>query len=304
MRLNMAQLEADTVFFKEAFNSLKEMKRQKILCDVKLRGKSKGILIDAHKIILASRSDFFKAMFTSNMKENQEGYVTLESIENNILDKIINFLYTGNITLIPSEVEELLDASHMLGIDQVQEKCFHFLLNNIDITNCYGIAYLAEKYSCREISKVAETYAIKNFRLVSNTDEFLDLTYEHLLALVSSSELNVTSEGDVYNAIMKWVYFDKSRRKLYLKSLLAHVRFPLLTRKFLIDKVTKEELIIGDSGCREYLYNALDYHLVPERRYSTSDKMYSPRLILTSSIYVVGGESMLNLSTRFSVLKA
>lgn len=283
--------ELAKTFFEDSFSHLHEFQQNQILCDVKLRGKSNGYTIHAHKIILASKSLYFKAMFTSDMKESREDLVTLESFESNILEKIISYCYTGEIVLLPCEIEEILDASHMLGVDHIQEKCFMFLRNNIDITNCYGIAFLAEKYSCKEISKIAENYAVKNFRLIANTDDFLNLSYDNLSNLVSNNELNVLCEAEVYDAILKWAKYNIASRKKLLKRLLSYVRFPLLTRKFLIDIVTKEELIINDSECREYLYNALDYHLVPERRSLVDQRTFSPRITMTTALYVVGGES-------------
>ena len=283
--------DKDFNFFKESYLVLHSLQKNGILCDVSLRGKSQVEPFLAHRVVLASQSTYFRAMFTSSMIESKKTDIILEGVESDALRKIIHYCYTGDIAPLPNDVEDILEAAHMLGLLHVQNKCFIYLSNNIDSSNCYGVAYLAEKYSCCEMKKVAEDYTLKNFRFVMNSPDFQELSYDNLLRLISHNNLNVLCEGEVYDAILKWVKFNTEERETFLKSLLSHVRFPMLTRKFLIDKVTKEELIINHSGCREYLYNALDYHLVPERRNLTSELQFTPRLNLTSTLYVIGGES-------------
>ena len=85
-------------------------------------------------------------------------------------------------------------------------------------------------------------------------------------------------------------------RKKHLEDLLRHVRFPMLGRKFLMDEVASEELVINHPQCRRYLYDALNYHLLPERRKIKSNREdeyanHSERRSLSNSIYVIGGES-------------
>ena len=290
-------------FFDESHRALHNLQKDRILCDVALRGKASTKTFHAHRVVLASKSAYFKAMFTSCMIESEKYEIFIEGIESHALEKIINYCYTGDIAPIPNDVEEILEAAHMLGLYRVQKKCFSFLRNNIDSTNCYGIAYLAEKYSCCEMKKIAEDYTLKNFRYVINSSDFQELNCDNLLRLISHNNLNVLSEGEVYDAVLKWVKFKTEDRKIFLKDLLSHVRFPLLTRKFLIDRVTKEELIITDSSCREYLYSALDYHLVPERRSLSNQTQFSPRINITSAIYVIGGESKILVLITSSPVK-
>lgn len=285
-------MNSELDFFVESQRELETLRRDGILCDVKVTGKSGKRGIPAHKVVLASQSAYFKAMFTSNMIECTKEEIALESIDDDVIEKIIVYCYTGEISLTPPDVEDILDAAHMFGLNRISEKCFTYLHNNLDITNCHGIAYLAEKYSCSEMQKIAQDYTVQNFRLVMNSMDFSCINYDNLVRLISHNQLNVSSECEVYEAVIRWVKYDLNTRQIYLKDLLPYVRFPLLTRKFLIDTVAKEELIISDAECRDYLYNALDYHLVPERRsLNEKEQNTSARRSLTSSIYVIGGES-------------
>ena len=79
----------------------------------------------------------------------------------------------------------------------VAEECFKFLQNNMSIGNCYGVVYLAEKYSSKNMKQIAQQFAVNNFRVLSNSDDFTDMKYEHLVSLLSNNHLNVTNECEV-----------------------------------------------------------------------------------------------------------
>ena len=50
----------------------------------------------------------------------------------------------------------------------------------------------------------------------------------------------VNSEEPVYEAVMKWVKSDSDERRLWLPSLLQHVRLPLLSARYITDVVDNE----------------------------------------------------------------
>ena len=84
--------------------------------------------------------------------------------------------------------------------------------------------------------------------------------------LIGSSQLNVASEEEAFEAAMAWVRHDAEKRTPFLSRLMSKVRIPLLSRHFLMSTVDSEELIREDSGCKELLLEAMRYHLQPEQR--------------------------------------
>lgn len=63
---------------------------------------------------------------------------------------------------------------------------------------------------------------------VSRNQEFFQLTVEQLSNLLSSDDLNVPSEQDVFYALMSWVQNDPPAREKCIPELLALIRLPLL----------------------------------------------------------------------------
>ncbi|PIO66961.1 kelch repeat protein, partial [Teladorsagia circumcincta] len=72
------------------------------------------------------------------------------------------------------------------------------------------------------------------------TDEFYQLPGKQLLELISSEELQVPSEEELFE----------------------HVRLPLCRPLFLVGAVSKETLVKADAVCRNLVDQAKDYHLV------------------------------------------
>ncbi|XP_076332124.1 uncharacterized protein LOC143237117 isoform X2 [Tachypleus tridentatus] len=84
--------------------------------------------------------------------------------------------------------------------------------------------------------------------------------------LISSNELNATSEEEIYCAVISWVKHDIDSRKQLLSQLLQHVRLPLIRREFLLKTVGEEPLIQDCLKTKDLLIEAMKYHLMPEHR--------------------------------------
>lgn len=70
----------------------------------------------------------------------------------------------------------------------------------------------------------------------------------------------------VFEAIISWVRQDVTNRYDYTHQLLEHVRLMLLPSEYLITRVQEESLVKNDSHCKDYLLEALSYHLMPKEK--------------------------------------
>ena len=60
------------------------------------------------------------------------------------------------------------------------------------------------------------------------SEEFLLLPPNQLVDIISSDELNVRTEEQVFNAVMAWVRYNAAERRPHLAAVVQHVRLPLL----------------------------------------------------------------------------
>ncbi|CAB1329607.1 unnamed protein product, partial [Coregonus sp. 'balchen'] len=220
--------------YHDSFVSMNRMRQRGLLCDIVLHVSNKEI--KAHKVVLASCSPYFHAMFTSHqvrcvsqfsssflqlrlelcedeMSESRQTHVTLHDIDPQALEQL---------TLLP--------AASLLQLNGVRDACCKFLLSQLDPSNCLGIRSFADTHSCSDLLKSAHKYVLQHFVEVSKTEEFMLLPLKQVLDLISSDNLNVPSEEEVYRAVLSWL------------------------------------LVRHHSECKDLLIEALKYHLMPEQR--------------------------------------
>ncbi|EFA04963.1 kelch-like protein 17 isoform X1 [Tribolium castaneum] len=284
-----------------ALGNIQKMKQQGQLCDITLKiGLER---FRAHKVILASVSPYFYAMFNGDMKEQHQSEITIHDLDPTAIDLLIEYSYTGQILITPDNVQVLLPASSVLQIQEVREACCKFLLRQLHPTNCLGIRSFADTHCCKELHLKSHVYALQNFQQVVGTEEFLLLPVEEVKELISNSQLNISSEEDVFTAVLNWVKHDLGERSRFISQLMVHVRLPLVNREFLMTRVDNERLIRDDSECRELLLEAMRYHLAPERRcaLSTSRTIERKPKGADPYLFAVGGGSLFAIHSECEV---
>jgi kelch-like protein 17 (actinfilin) len=238
-----------------------------------------------------------------DMKEHGQTEVAIHDLDPTAIDLLIEYAYTGQIVITPDNVQVLLPASSVLQMQEVREACCKFLLRQLHPTNCLGIRSFADTHCCKELHLKSHVYALQNFQQVVGTEEFLLLPFEEVKELISNGQLNISSEEDVFTAVLNWVKHDLAQRSQYIAPLMVHVRLPLVNREFLMTRVDNERLIRDNSECRELLLEAMRYHLAPERRCALSTTRTIERKPKGADPYLfaVGGGSLFAIHSECEV---
>ena len=189
----------ENIFIEEhmnlSFNIMNDLRKRKELCDVVL---CVGDLeIYAHKVVIASFSPYFYAMFTNDVVESRQNSITLKSMDSKSVELLIEFAYTARIRITEENVQYLLPVSCILQISPVKKACCDFLQSQLDPSNCIGIKDFTEMYGCVDVAKAAEKFIFRHFLEVSQSEEFENLTREQLIDLIRRDELYVKSEDEV-----------------------------------------------------------------------------------------------------------
>ncbi|KAK2521681.1 Klhl17 [Columba guinea] len=200
--------------YHDAFVCMNRMRQRGLLCDIVLHVGTKEI--KAHKVVLASCSPYFHAMFTNEMSESRQTHVTLHDIDPQALEQLVQYAYTAEIMVGEGNVQTLLPAASLLQLNGVRDACCKFLLSQLDPSNCLGIRGFADTHSCSDLLKSAHKYVLQHFVEVSKTEEFMLLPLKQVLDLISSDSLNVPSEEEVYRAVLSWVKHDVDSRRQHV----------------------------------------------------------------------------------------
>ncbi|XP_042902645.1 kelch-like ECH-associated protein 1B isoform X1 [Parasteatoda tepidariorum] len=278
-----------TSYPKEAFEVMCLMRQHQKLCDVEIRVCNE--IFHAHKIVLVSASPYFKAMFTSGLKESEMSVINIQGVCPMSMAIIIHFAYTGQVKIEENNVCNLLPAATMFQVPHIINACCTFLEKQLDPSNCIGIADFALQHGCNNLYSVANQFIDHHFSQVSQGDEFLALNVCQMILLIKRDELNVRSEMEVFNAVLRWVRHDKARRCPKLPDILNAVRCHFLTPRFLKEQIQKCEILKNEPQCCDYLSRIIQ-DLTSRRKYSCNQR--TPKVPYV--IYTTGGYLQHSLS--------
>ncbi|XP_029426946.1 kelch-like protein 2 isoform X2 [Rhinatrema bivittatum] len=271
---------------------MNELRSRSLLCDVTIV--AEDVEIEAHKVVLAACSPYFHAMFTGEMSESRAKRVRIKEVDGWTLKLLIDYVYTAEIQVTEENVQVLLPAAGLLQLQDVKKTCCEFLESQLHPTNCLGIRAFADMHACTELLNQANTYAEQHFSDIVPGEEFLNLGIEQVCSLIASDKLTIVSEEKVFEAVIAWVNHDIDVRQEHMAHLMEHVRLPLLSREYLVQRVEEETLVKNSSACKDYLIEAMKYHLLPnDQRTLMKSKRTRQRtpVSLPKVMVVVGGQA-------------
>ena len=244
-----------SAFCVELAKRLDMLRRQDHLCDATLVTKDDKEF-KAHRNVLSAASPFFSKLLQSDMKENREGIVRFEEISGAVMEDVLEFIYTGSVEVTQENSEDLITAANYLLIPGLKTVSGRFLERRLTRANCISTFYFAEIYQCDELFINTRKFIHANFPSVTEMDEFLNLEAEEVERWISSDEISVAVEADVFKIVLKWIEQKKSERKASFEELFRHIRLASLSRDFLLDVVTNE-LVRENSHCFKLISDAL-----------------------------------------------
>ena len=272
-------------FCVEMMKRLNIQRKQGHLCDITLITKDDQEL-KAHRNILSAASPFFYKLLQSDMKENREGIVRFEEISGSVMEDVLEFIYTGTVEVTEENAEELVVATNYLLVPNLKTISGRFIQQQICELNCISTFYFAEKYDCEELLNDSKSFIHANFRSVADMNEFLSLEAKEVERWISSDEIVVETEADVFQIAQKWVEHNKGERKAAFEELLRHVRLVFVSRDYLLNVATNE-LVRDNAGCFTLVSDA-----IRQTTFSSDDDLpQSPRKGLdTRAIVACEGE--------------
>ncbi|NXU78896.1 KLHL1 protein, partial [Oreotrochilus melanogaster] len=227
------------------------------------------------RLVLSSVSDYFAAMFTSDVCEAKQEEIKMEGIDPNALWDLVQFAYTGCLELKEDTIENLLAAACLLQLPQVVEVCCHFLMKLLHPSNCLGIRAFADAQGCTELMKVAHNYTMVQFVLHSARVICLSTEKHYSDFIISTVEACVHLVVRAKENIEKQIALNYSPIPMP----------PLSILPFLQGKIKGED----DLECQKLILEAMKYHLLPERRTLMQSPRTKPRKSTVGTLYAVGG---------------
>lgn len=132
-----------------------------------------------HKAILAARSRVFHAMFEHKMKESEDGEVTIDDVEPDVMREMLSFMYTGTCQNLDQMAQHLIAAAEKYNLERLKIMCEQALCTALTPENACVTLVLADLYSAEQLRTHAINFVNVNATEVMNTDGWKTMVKEH-----------------------------------------------------------------------------------------------------------------------------
>lgn len=240
--------------FSKAFEYLDKMRKKGELCDVTLITNQKEI--KAHRAVLAAASSYFESMFVGEFAEPEGEPIYIEEVDEDALVAMVDFAYTARITLTDHNVYFVFEAAELFQFPGLRAACFKFFKQQMNRSNCIRTWLFAESNNCTELKDAALKFIECNFPDIVHGREFLEIEQPDIISrLASLEDIAITSEEQVYEAVLTWIHYKMDKRREHAVEVFKNVRFPSMSRDYLMHIVDNEEIIKEDPDLLQQVRN-------------------------------------------------
>lgn len=221
------------------------------LCDISLI--INGSKFSAHRAILGLWSPYFLSMFTCEMRERTLHEIDLTEAlvldDNDVFGLVLDYMYTGSLTISTDNVESILRISDFLLLDDVKEYCrqFYLDLGNLDLSNCLRVRYLADTHNLPDVCNACQKMIESRFHdyLIYQHD-ILELPPQYFFQVLEDPRNVLHSNySDLKKLIQRWVDFDRASRIDFHEDLSACI-------KLWVSDTTDSPSTMLSFGCMEF----------------------------------------------------
>ncbi|XP_029981655.1 kelch-like protein 9 isoform X2 [Sphaeramia orbicularis] len=239
-----------------------------VLCDVILVPGDSNERFPVHRVIMASSSDYFKAMFTGGMREQEMKEIKLHGVTKLGLRNIIDFIYTSKVSLDMGNLQDTLEAANFLQVMPVLSFCNQLLSSEVTIDNCVEVERIATDLHLEDVQLNIGEFVSQNLSALRQYGRHLQLSETSMANALSSNSLKGFSEMELYQIAREWLDHDLPSRQSSVYTLMRHIRFPLMSPSELIqisqdDEEGGDTLMRSETACVNLLLEASNYQMMP-----------------------------------------
>ena len=265
-------------------------RRNEHLCDVILEVGEDQARLKAHRNVLCAASPFFYNALNTEMKEKEEGVIRLKDTSKALMEEVLAYLYTGYVDISDNNAFELMAVADYFLITSLKVLSSKFIQETLCASNSIMAYYSSVKYQCSDLREAAKSFILANFMAVSKSNDFLNLNLEQVEEWISSDEIVIKGEKEVFMAILIWTEHTTERKRSFY-NLFRHVRCHYVSRSFLTTVILQHEFVRDQKECLDLVVDAMK-----ELSDETGAQFWkhSPRKCLNTpddAVFVCGGEN-------------
>ncbi|KAJ6244387.1 btb (poz) domain-containing 2a-related [Anaeramoeba flamelloides] len=199
--------------FNVILNKISSLINNPEMSDIEFRIGKNETRVYAHKLILSSRSIFFKELlYPKNwkLKQTQVLSISIPDIKEDAFHEIIRYLYKGQISLDEKKIWDILLSAKRFQLSDLYEKCDKFLKNLLNRHNCLSLYRKVAQFQLYDLSPtIIETIQNNSKEIFKNTDSLIDFERSILIFFLSQlkfSTTNLLSQNDLKVCLVEWFF--------------------------------------------------------------------------------------------------
>ena len=147
-------------------NTINTLRIQNIFTDFTV--KVADAKIECHRVILGASSAYFYAMFTSQMSEVTSGECSMKNIDKNVMELLVRYMYTGDVSIHHTDIHEYLHAADFLGLSELLNLFDTGLIEKVTSSNCIELFQLALQYKLETLLTFTRGFILTNLSTLQN----------------------------------------------------------------------------------------------------------------------------------------
>ena len=233
---------ADIQHLKFLSDNLKSLLENPIHSDVTL--KVEDSLFPVHRIILASQSDYFRALLFGGLQESlpETREIELKELRAVPFKAILRYIYCGCIDLSELKEEDILELlclAHRYMVPNLVKALCDYLKSSVNLSNICAIYDVALLFNHESLVNSCENFIDSNAENILLTDGFLQLSETAMFNIVSRNSF-CAPEVDIFRGLLKWY---ENNHGADIKKIIPAVRLPLMTQDSLFEVVRPSGLV-------------------------------------------------------------
>ena len=204
-----------------------------------------GQRFDAHKVILAARSEYFRALLFGGMRESGLDEIELKDTPLAAFKYLLRYIYTGQMSLGSLKDElvlEILGLAHQYGFQDLEAAVSNHLRAVLSIRNVCLIYDTAALYQLRDLVSSCCLFMDRHAAEIIKHDSFLNMSANGVRDVVSRDSF-CAPEVEIFRSVHDWVRANPSEERA---PILRSVRLSLMATPDLLKVVRPTGLVPPD----------------------------------------------------------
>ena len=244
-------------------------------CDMVI--KVEGQVFPVHRNVVVASSAYFRSLYSSQMAESRSNEVELHCGPPETIRYVIQYMYIGSISLTTENSIPILKCADHLLMKSLVDLCENFLIEKGNELNCFKMMDIAELYSLKKLKKCVTLRVRRTFNTLANTEEAMDISHELMKELLSNEGL-CTTEERLFEFMLSWIRHDRVKREGHFLDFVPLIRWGVLKREFLINKMECEPILKDSPECQKLLVTILQSIILPSARPQEIAIYFKPRI--------------------------